>query len=472
MRFLFITCLSILSLFTNLVNAQVTIGSDSKPLEGALLDLKEHDPDTDNVTSTKGLLLPRVELTEIGSLKDIEGADLSNPLQYKGLLVYNVPDNRPCGKPSGLFVWNGSQWINLAGEDVYDIPGSLQSDLYILKRIMTDNPGHSLDWVIDDSDPNDLKWISGSGVSFRSVCGKERLQTLTINNKNITTLNITGATELLALSCDNNNISSIDLSTNTKLQTLSINNNSLKTLDVSNNPELFTLYCSINSMKTLSVANNVRLNTLECSKNGMTSLNLIGANKLERVVCDSNSLTTLDLSGNLDLKYIHCMNNFLTTLNPKSPKLEELNCMFNSISNIDISANIELKKILIASNQLSTLNTTNNTKLESITCSNNNNMSSLNLTTNTKLIYLDIQNCTPLGILNLSNNTELNSLLCAGAFIFSLDLTNNNKLTHLDVGTTSQFQPSSLKICQSTYNNIATLVPAKGNAIYNPVSCP
>ncbi len=47
---------------TTLLNAQVTIGSLDKPIDGALLDLKESG------TTTKGLSLPRVELKEIDKL--------------------------------------------------------------------------------------------------------------------------------------------------------------------------------------------------------------------------------------------------------------------------------------------------------------------------------------------------------------------------------------------------------------------
>ncbi|MDR0428080.1 MAG: hypothetical protein LBH12_05705, partial [Dysgonamonadaceae bacterium] len=50
------------------VCAQVTIGASIEPNKGAFLDLKQRDPDTNNTTSDKGLLLPRVQLTDLTKL--------------------------------------------------------------------------------------------------------------------------------------------------------------------------------------------------------------------------------------------------------------------------------------------------------------------------------------------------------------------------------------------------------------------
>ncbi|MDR2621578.1 MAG: hypothetical protein LBC48_03235 [Dysgonamonadaceae bacterium] len=93
--------------------AQVTIGSISEPAQGALLDLKDQNPDGDNVTSkTGGLLLPRVELNALD--------DFSLPLSmntdekkknHTGLLVYNVKTGG--GLEKGIHQWNGTEWEKL-----------------------------------------------------------------------------------------------------------------------------------------------------------------------------------------------------------------------------------------------------------------------------------------------------------------------------------------------------------------------
>ncbi|MBK5722621.1 fibrobacter succinogenes major paralogous domain-containing protein [Dysgonomonas sp. Marseille-P4677] len=99
------------------LNAQVTIGSGSKTNVGALLDLKMNDSIRAN--SSKGLGLPRVELKNIRTEKDLGktlGAAADNTLNAKdhiGLIVYNTgsnvesEENRFC---QGVHVWDGAQW--------------------------------------------------------------------------------------------------------------------------------------------------------------------------------------------------------------------------------------------------------------------------------------------------------------------------------------------------------------------------
>ncbi len=106
------------------LQAQVTIGSDKAPVNGALLQLKENVTDADPLTNaTKGLLLPRVKLSNLTPTNDKELAEsIGNTTDsygintHIGLVVYNVnPPKRDklCrleGLPLGLYVWNGQQW--------------------------------------------------------------------------------------------------------------------------------------------------------------------------------------------------------------------------------------------------------------------------------------------------------------------------------------------------------------------------
>lgn len=100
----------------NMLNAQVTIGSNHAPRKGALLDLQE---EADGM-SRRGLNLPRVNLLKL-SLADGE-EDLSITIDqaigewdkdnHIGLLVYNTSKietatNRIC---PGIHVWDGNTW--------------------------------------------------------------------------------------------------------------------------------------------------------------------------------------------------------------------------------------------------------------------------------------------------------------------------------------------------------------------------
>ncbi|MDR2955105.1 MAG: hypothetical protein LBV43_08490 [Prevotella sp.] len=118
--------LSTLYLPVHLLNAQITIGSHIKPIEGALLDLKEQTPSSDNITAVKGLLLPRVNLSEPDQLYPMFEAG-SAPDKYKfgtqeldktnedpvhtGLTVYNLTDD--CLFCPGVYTWTGIVWNKL-----------------------------------------------------------------------------------------------------------------------------------------------------------------------------------------------------------------------------------------------------------------------------------------------------------------------------------------------------------------------
>lgn len=107
-----------------IVKSQVTIGSKLAPVEGALLDLKEENSVAGNLNAQKGLLLPRVNLTDrrnlfpmfstdpdyinnIGSRKD------NYDKAHTGLTVYNVNQclNTVTADGAGVYVWNGQRWV-------------------------------------------------------------------------------------------------------------------------------------------------------------------------------------------------------------------------------------------------------------------------------------------------------------------------------------------------------------------------
>ncbi len=108
---LLISCILLASMG---IQAQVTIGSNIESNAGALLDLKQQDPDGENITSKKGVMMPRVELTDVNKLimssVEIKDGD-SGGDQYKkhiGLIVYHTDACTLSGK--GLYVWTGTHW--------------------------------------------------------------------------------------------------------------------------------------------------------------------------------------------------------------------------------------------------------------------------------------------------------------------------------------------------------------------------
>lgn len=90
------------------LHAQVTIGSSEEPNAGAILDLKENG--NKGVNSTKGLLLPRMELSSLKSMQPIfDDAKLTDEIRQShiGLTIFNTKTDYPLGLCKGVYTWSG-----------------------------------------------------------------------------------------------------------------------------------------------------------------------------------------------------------------------------------------------------------------------------------------------------------------------------------------------------------------------------
>jgi len=111
--------MSIFALFSTLtLKAQVTIGTQEAPVQGALLQLKTIGDAASNgdVNATKGFNFPRVALVKQKQLQPMysasEAINLSSSvkLAHKGLVVYNLTDDPNENLSVGLNYWDGEQW--------------------------------------------------------------------------------------------------------------------------------------------------------------------------------------------------------------------------------------------------------------------------------------------------------------------------------------------------------------------------
>jgi hypothetical protein len=100
------------------MRAQVTIGANLDPNEGSLLDLKEY-PSNQSVTSSKGLGMPRVNLSDFNKLYPMlpDNYDDDENAKHAGLMVYNIQGACRYRIPEGLYVWTGAKWEGLYPAD-------------------------------------------------------------------------------------------------------------------------------------------------------------------------------------------------------------------------------------------------------------------------------------------------------------------------------------------------------------------
>lgn len=148
------------------MNAQVTIGSHIEPNKGALLDLKEYSPDPGNITSSKGILLPRMELTDPDNLFPIFESDdnggyksggisydkQAEDLAHTGLIVFNLKRNICLSVPlyKGVFAWRGTSWEYL-GEGSEQSPGYYMiTDARDGEVYPAGNFGKAGDWLLEN----------------------------------------------------------------------------------------------------------------------------------------------------------------------------------------------------------------------------------------------------------------------------------------------------------------------------------
>lgn len=117
MRLLNLSGILFFILICSTVHGQVTIGSSKPAVEGAILDLKEFEPNSqghDLSTARKGLLLPRMVLQKQTSLGPIIAETDPNLVNQKeahiGLVVFHLGGNN---MEAGPVVWDGEQWASL-----------------------------------------------------------------------------------------------------------------------------------------------------------------------------------------------------------------------------------------------------------------------------------------------------------------------------------------------------------------------
>lgn len=183
--------LSTLILFITVVcplSSQVTIGGALPANVGSLLDLKSHEPDSNNITATKGLLLPRVTLQKLsGDLAQTLGStNIYSNEDHIGLLVYNISDSICPLFDSGLYVWDGLQWSGMnhpVPKDAYSytensdgtgIVTDYEGNKYTTKRFNTvnDSTNYNQVWMTQNlrslKDANGV-WINcPEGLNFNS----------------------------------------------------------------------------------------------------------------------------------------------------------------------------------------------------------------------------------------------------------------------------------------------------------------
>ena len=159
-------------------------------------------------------------------------------------------------------------------------------------------------------------------------------------------------------------------------------------------------------------------------------------------------------------------------------KLEDLTCSNNNLTSLDVSHNTELISLACASNQIAQLDVTMLSQLEGLNVGRNQ-LAQLDVSQNPKLNLVSASS-NQLRELNVSNNPLLEILFVDGNVLTSLDVTNNPKLNNLRCNNnrlqslTVVNNPAlkyllcnenSLTHLDLTYNTLLTRLNVSGNNI-------
>ncbi|MDX1491943.1 MAG: hypothetical protein R3332_11705 [Pseudohongiellaceae bacterium] len=186
-------------------------------------------------------------------------------------------------------------------------------------------------------------------------------------------LDVTQNSKLRALGLDYTTLSQPDLSGNPVLTTLSLSNSyGLLSLDTSHNPLLESLIISYSNLQVLDVSHNSMLRVLGVTASFLQTLDLTGLSELTALNVAGNRLDSLVLTEQVNLKYLDFSRNSAIEVELVTMSgLEYLLASDVGITSLDISPFPALKYLRVNHNQLMEINFSNNELLEYIDISSN-----------------------------------------------------------------------------------------------------
>ncbi len=211
------------------------------------------------------------------------------------------------------------------------------------------------EWYNDNGKVNtaNVTDISLGGAEITSLEGIEKLnclQTLSIWNTPLRSLNLSSNTVLTSLSVTESSLTDIHIDGCPYLEYVSFSGNSLTSLDVSQNKILRTLNVWGNSLINLDVSQNKNLKDLNVNENAIKSLDLSCNSNLQVLSCSYNpamaSLNFPAQKGKMsELHVLGCSIQNLQIENMPNLTVLEIDSNGGKIGEVDLAGNIKLKSI-------------------------------------------------------------------------------------------------------------------------------
>ncbi len=212
--------------------------------------------------------------------------------------------------------------------------GQLDSNLYKRLNELAKEAGESMEeWSVKQTS------LHAEGLGIKSIeylsAYMPELQSLYIDDNELTALDISGFQKLRRVYACNNMIRNFSVGEKNSMEILLISNNELTSLPLDRMPSLSTLECSNNSIEVLYPNACKYLSKLVCSGNSLTELHLDQLSHLSTLSISDNRISAAGFSMPAG--------NSLTAFNAKNA--------FTGLETIDLSAHTRLRKVDVSHNK-------------------------------------------------------------------------------------------------------------------------
>lgn len=271
--------------------------------------------------------------------------------------------------------------------------GQLDSNLYKRLNELAKEAGESMEeWAVKQTSLH-AEGLGIKSIEYLSVYMPE-LQSLYIDDNELTTLDISGFQKLIRVYARNNMIRNFSVGEKSSMEILLISNNELTSLPLDRMPSLSNLQCSNNNIEQLYPNACKYLSRLDCSGNSLTELYLDKLSYLSTLSISDNRISAAGFSMPAG--------SGLTAFNAKNAFIIELDHILQGLATIDLSTHTRLRRVDVSHNK----NLTKVVLPESATSLEYFYANDCSLNTGFKLGFDAVKNWKSLIEVDLSNNPD------------------------------------------------------------------
>lgn len=227
--------------------------------------------------------------------------------------------------------------------DTYDWGRKIDNVFYdsYLKKYVSNYVDLDQDGYLSEEECAKVTSLELASKGITNLNGLElftELETLNINDNNVTNISLSGLTKLKKLYADNNKLSGINVGSQLEVLHMAYNKG-LQYPNFGAWPNLIELDCSYSDVATWamsSICQHTNMEKLYCEGLGLSILDVSKMTNLTELKCGKNSIASIDLSNNKKLEVFDCSDN-VVKISISSPSDKFYNFNGNEGNKIDVT---------------------------------------------------------------------------------------------------------------------------------------